>query len=57
MSHVMKVVVNEVDYSEQQGEQEEKTDLQEGGDEAQCTDQQREALLQSVYSWCGIMNE
>ena len=46
----MKVVVNEVDYSEQEGEEEEKTDLQEGGDEAQCTDQQREALLQSVYS-------
>ena len=46
----MKVVVNEVDYSEQEGEEEEETDLQEGGDEAQCSDQQLEALLQSVYS-------
>jgi len=44
------VVVNEVDYSEQEGEEEEETDLQEGGDEAQCSDQQREALLQSVYT-------
>ena len=33
MSLVLEVVVNEVDYSEQAEEEEEETDLQEGGDE------------------------
>ena len=33
MSHVLEVVVNEVDYSEQAEEEEEENDLKEGGDE------------------------